>query len=142
MVAVATTSTVALVHRGGSSIRRLLGAASLALAVAHLLVLVLFPHSLPWTVGLAAMTLWCIKCSWCLWRGGSAGGLMAMCALMGVAHVAMVVGMPWFAGHHGAHTQHPSGHAALMLLVALGEFVLMFAAALVIRAGHRHTANP
>ncbi|MCW4463907.1 hypothetical protein OK351_00055 [Glutamicibacter sp. MNS18] len=146
MVAAAATSTVGVAHRQGSPAQRLLGAASLALAAAHLLILVLIPHSLPWMLGLLAMTLWCAKCSWCVWRGGSAGSLMAMCALMGVAHMAMVLGMPWFAGHHGAHAQHPPGHAAVMLLVALGEFILMFAAALVIR-GRRsrvpwNTAGP
>ncbi|MEV7639692.1 MULTISPECIES: hypothetical protein [Actinomycetes] len=106
-----------------------LGAASLGLAATHLLVLVLMPHSLWWNLALLAMTLWCIKCSWCVLRGGSPLRLLVMSALMGTAHVAMVIGMPWFGGHHASHAAHGAQHAPVMLAVAAAEFLLMFGAA-------------
>lgn len=87
------------------------------------------PHTLWWTLALLAMTFWCTKCSWCVLRGGSPMSLLAMSALMGASHVAMVIGMPWFAGHHGAHAVHDGHHALVMLGIAAAEFLLMFGAA-------------
>lgn len=115
---------------------RVLGWAVLGSAAVHLAVLALIPHSALWTVVLLAMTAWCLKCAWCVLRGGNALELLGMCAAMGAAHIAMVVGMPWFAGHHGGHSGHPSSHAVPMLLIALMEFALMFASALVVRRQH------
>lgn len=116
---------------------RALGIASLCLAAAHLLVLAALPHTLWWTLALLAMTFWCVKCSWCVLRGGSPMSLLAMSALMGASHVAMVIGMPWFAGHHGAHAVHDGHHAPIMLGIAAAEFLLMFGAAWL----SRHTAG-
>lgn len=106
-----------------------LGFASLCLAAAHLLVLAALPHTLWWTLALLAMTFWCVKCSWCVLRGGSPLSLLAMSALMGASHVAMVIGMPWFTGHHGAHAAHGAHHAPVMLGIAAAEFLVMFGAA-------------
>lgn len=120
---------------------RLLGWAALGSAAVHLAVLALIPHSPLWTVLLLAMTAWCLKCAWCVLRGGSALELLGMCAAMGAAHIAMVVPMPWFAGHHGGHAGHPVSHAGPMLLIALMEFALMFASALVVRRQHDKTSS-
>lgn len=110
----------------------LAGAAGLA-AAGHLLVLALLPHSLGWSLLLAAMTLWCIKCAWRVARGCAVLELQLMCAAMGAAHVAMTVGLPWFSGHHAGHAGHAASHAGIMLLAAAIEFALMFASALVLR---------
>ncbi|MFJ2619457.1 hypothetical protein [Glutamicibacter sp. NPDC087344] len=120
---------------------RVLGWAAASSAVVHLVVLALIPHSLPWAVLLVAMTLWCLKCSWCVLRGGSSLELLGMCAAMGAAHIAMVIGMPWFAGHHSGSAGHSASHVVPMLLIALMEFALMFAAALVAR-GQLSTGAP
>lgn len=95
--------------------------------------LILLPHSVAWSVVLIAMTLWCMKCAWCVGRGGAVMELLLMCAAMGATHVVMVVGMPWFNGHHGGHANHSAAHAGIMLLIAGVEFALMFLSALVIR---------
>lgn len=116
---------------------RALGIASLCLAAAHLLVLAVLPHTLWWTLALLAMALWCVKCSWCVLHGGSPLSLLAMSALMGASHVAMVIGMPWFTGHHGAHAAHGTHHAPVMLGIAAAEFLVMFGAAWL----SRHTAS-
>ncbi|MGC0268911.1 hypothetical protein ACPROK_04920 [Glutamicibacter soli] len=120
---------------------RVLGAAVLGSAVVHLAVLALIPHAPLWTALLLAMTAWCLKCAWCVLRGGNALELLGMCAAMGAAHIAMVVGMPWFTGHHDGHAGHPASHAVPMLLIALMEFALMFASALVVRRRHAGAAN-
>lgn len=125
----ANTAPVASGHR-------VLGLAALALAAAHLALLVLLPHGLGISLVLIAMTLWCVKCSWCVLRGGSPMSLLVMSALMGTSHVAMVIGMPWFTGHHASHTSHDAQHAPVMLGVAAAEFLLMFGAAWLSRQGH------
>lgn len=117
---------------GGSAGHRVLGVASLSLAAVHVLVLIALPHSAVWSIALAAMTLWCAKCAWCVLRGGSAQKLMLMCALMAAAHVVMVLGVPFAAGHHNT-AHHSMNHAAPMLLIALIELLLMLGAAVLIR---------
>ena len=136
MAAAAATRTPQHIARAAAG-HRVLGLAALALAAAHLPLLAWFPHSAGWTLALLVMTAWCLKCSWCALRGGPATTLLLMCALMGAAHVAMAIGIPWFAGHHAPSRAHPGGHGALMLLVAAGEFALMFGSALVIRGQAR-----
>lgn len=114
-------------------VHHLLGAFAALSAVGHLLLLALLPHSIGWMVLLVVMSLWCLKCSWCIMRGGNIAELMLMCAAMGAAHLMMVVPMPWFSGHHGQHAGHSTYHAGIMLLLAAAEFALMFASALVLR---------
>ncbi|WP_423299091.1 hypothetical protein [Glutamicibacter nicotianae] len=128
----AATSLTARVSAG----HRALGIGSLCLAAAHLLVLAVLPHTLWWTLALLAMAVWCVKCSWCVLRGGSPMSLLVMSALMGASHVAMVIGMPWFTGHHGAHAGHGTHHAPVMLGIAAAEFLVMFGAAWLSRLGH------
>lgn len=107
-----------------------LGTGGLVLAAAHLASLPLAAHSLLVSALLVVMTALCIKCAWCLLRGGEALGLMLMSAGMGMVHAAMALGLPWLAGHHEhSLTVHSAGHGALMLILALAEFVMMYAAA-------------
>lgn len=124
----AVAATASHIHSRSSG-HRALGLASLGLAAVHLLVLALLPHNVWWVLALGAMTLWCFKCSWCVLRGGSPLSLLSMSALMGSCHVAMVSGLPWFAGHHHNHSGHAATHASLMLGIAVAEFLLMYGAA-------------
>lgn len=130
MAAAVLTARLAAPRLGA---HHLLGAFAALSAAGHLLLLALLPHSLGWTLLLVVMSLWCLKCSWCVVRGGGIAELMLMCAAMGAAHLMMVVPMPWFSGHHAQHAGHSSTHAGIMLLLAAAEFALMFASALVLR---------
>jgi len=112
------------------------------LAIAHLGLLSVFPHSISWVLVLAGMTALCLKCSIDAVRGGRLHWLMLMSAAMGIAHVYMVLGLPLGHGTHGTSAHHHAGGAGWMLLTAAVEFVLMFACALVIRAHHPERTGP
>ena len=120
---------------------RVLGLAAGGLALLHVFALILLPHSLWWTVLLVVMTLWCSKCAWGVWQGAAPQKLLVMSAAMGMLHVVMAVGMPWLGTHHHSATAHASMHGSLMLLMAVGEFVVMFFAALLGHAQHRGSSH-
>ncbi|WP_159612194.1 hypothetical protein [Glutamicibacter sp. JC586] len=108
----------------------ILGISALVLAAAHLASAPFLAHSPVCSIILLVMTAWCIKCAWCVLHGGSAQRLLLMSAAMGIIHVVMALGMPWFSEHHqhSLHTHTPV-HSALMLFLALAEFIVMYGAA-------------
>lgn len=120
---------------------RVLGLAAGGLALLHVFVLVLLPHSLWWTALLVVMTLWCSKCSWGVWQGAAPQKLLVMSAVMGMLHVVMAVGMPWLGTHRHSDMAHTPVHGNLMLLMAVSELVVMFFAALLAHAQHRGSSH-
>lgn len=122
---------------------RVLVAATLIMSASHLVLLIAAPHNLGWSLALLLMTAWCIKCALAVAQGESPQALMLMSALMGLAHIIMVLGLPGGAAHHssGAAPEHVA-HAVPMLVVGAAELLLMFFAAVLLNRSRSRTPKP
>ncbi|WP_404286671.1 hypothetical protein [Glutamicibacter arilaitensis] len=122
---------------------RILVAAALVISATHLVLLIVAPHDLGWSLALLLMTAWCVKCTLAVAKGESPQALMLMSALMGLAHIIMVLGLPGGTAHHssGAAPEHVA-HAVPMLMVGAAELMLMFFAAVLLNRSRSRTLDP
>lgn len=111
---------------GPQPFARIIAALAVAMGVGHVWVMVVFPHG-PW-VGtvLGAMVLLCLKCAHRAWNKPAAlVELLAMSALMALAHTFMALGIPEHVhGGDGPVAAATAGPVA-MLGVAAAELVLV-----------------
>ena len=119
----------------GKALAKVISALAVVLSAVHVWVLVALPHGLPLALALAAMVLACLKCAHRAWRNPCALlELLAMSALMAIAHTFMALGI---GGHlHGA-TASVAAHAAspaAMLAIVAAELLMVMLCSLGIRA--------
>lgn len=110
----------------GRLVARVIALLAVALGLAHIWVLMAFPHGAAMSVVLLGMVAFCWKCAYGAWKAPRALlELLLMSALMAIVHMFMALG---FGGHvHGS--SEPAGTATsagvAMLAVAAAELVMV-----------------
>lgn len=124
----------------GRFLARVIALLAVALGLAHIWVLIAFPHGAAMSIVLLGMVAFCLKCAYSVWKQPRALlGLLVMSALMSIVHMFMALG---FGGHvHG--NSEPAGTATsagiAMLAVAGAELVMvMFCSFGIRRASEDH----
>lgn len=126
---------------GSQVFARIVAALAVAMAAGHVWVMLLFPHG-PWVgTALVAMVLLCLKCAHRAWRNPAAlVELLAMSALMAVAHTFMSLGIHEHRhGGEGTVAAAAAG-AAAMLGIAAAELVLVMLCGIGMRLAAARTA--
>ncbi|MFL4478841.1 hypothetical protein ACIPUB_11285 [Paeniglutamicibacter sp. ORCA_105] len=115
---------------------RSVAALAVAMGVGHLWIMAVFPHG-PWVATvLGAMVMLCLKCAHRAWNKPAAlVELLAMSALMALAHTFMALGIPVHVhGGDGPVAAATAGPVA-MLGVAAAELVLVMLCGIGMRLG-------